>query len=367
MASRSRGALIQIGAMKIDRDRWDAAEIDRNPFFAPDAGIVDGWADLLDRTRKAGSSLGAIVEVTASGVPAGLGEPIYSKLDADLAAAMMGINAVKGVEIGDGFAAALLTGDQNADEMRMRDGKVTFTSNHAGGVQGGISTGQDVVVRFAVKPTSSILTPRKTVDLAGNERDIATKGRHDPCVGIRAVASRRGDDGDRAGGSSAAPAHARPLGQSMAVYTEVGDDELRAFMAAYDLGNLLSCKGIAEGVENSNFLIVTDYSPFILTLYEKRVNEAELPYFLGLMEHIADKGFTCPTPVRTREGEALRRLAGRPAAIVTFLTGMWPQRITEAHCAALGKALADFHAAGADFAMTRRNSLSIDGWRPLFR
>ncbi len=184
---RIRGALIQIGGMKIDRTRWDWAETDRNPFFSPDAGIVDGWTDLLDSTRKAGSSLGAIVEVTASGVPAGLGEPIYGKLDADLAAAMMGINAVKGVEIGDGFAAALLSGDENADEMRMENGHVTFLSNHAGGVQGGIATGQDVIVRFAVKPTSSILTPRKTVDVAGNDREVATKGRHDPCVGIRAV------------------------------------------------------------------------------------------------------------------------------------------------------------------------------------
>jgi homoserine kinase type II len=152
----------------------------------------------------------------------------------------------------------------------------------------------------------------------------------------------------------------------MAVYTEVDDDELRDFMAAYDLGNLLSCKGIAEGVENSNFLIVTDFSPFILTLYEKRVHEEDLPYFLGLMEHIAEKGFTCPTPVRTREGEALRRLAGRPAAIVTFLTGMWPRRISREHCAALGRALAKFHAAGADFPMTRRNGLSVEDWRPLF-
>jgi homoserine kinase type II len=152
----------------------------------------------------------------------------------------------------------------------------------------------------------------------------------------------------------------------MAVYTEVSDDELRDFMAAYDLGHLLSCKGIAEGVENSNFLIVTDYSPFILTLYEKRVHEEDLPYFLGLMEHIADKGFTCPTPVRTREGEALRRLAGRPAAIVTFLTGMWPRRISQEHCTALGQALARFHAAGADFAMTRPNALSIGDWGPLF-
>jgi homoserine kinase type II len=152
----------------------------------------------------------------------------------------------------------------------------------------------------------------------------------------------------------------------LAVYTEVSDDELRDFMAAYDLGNLLSCKGIAEGVENSNFLIVTDYSPFILTLYEKRVNEADLPYFLGLMEHIADKGFTCPTPVRTRDGQALRRLAGRPAAIVTFLTGMWPRRISTEHCAALGKALGEFHAAGADFPMVRANNLSIEGWGALF-
>ena len=184
---RITGALIQIGSVEIDRSRWNDAEIDNNPFFSPDAGIVEEWTDLLDRTRKAGSSLGAIIEVIATGVPAGLGEPIYGKLDADLAAAMMGINAVKGVEIGDGFGAALLSGEQNADEMRMKDGKVTFASNHAGGVQGGIATGQDVVVRFAVKPTSSILTPRQTVDTAGHDRDIATKGRHDPCVGIRAV------------------------------------------------------------------------------------------------------------------------------------------------------------------------------------
>jgi chorismate synthase len=184
---RITGALVQIGGVAIDRARWSDAEIDNNPFFCPDHGIVAEWTDLLDRTRKAGSSLGAIIEVRAQGVPAGLGEPIYGKLDADLAAAMMGINAVKGVEIGDGFAAALLSGEQNADEMRMKDGKVTFGSNHAGGVQGGISTGQDIVVRFAVKPTSSILTPRQTVDISGHDREIATKGRHDPCVGIRAV------------------------------------------------------------------------------------------------------------------------------------------------------------------------------------
>jgi chorismate synthase len=184
---RITGALVQIGKVGIDRARWDDAEIDRNPFFSPDAGIVAEWEALLDGARKAGSSLGAIIEVRAEGVPAGLGEPIYGKLDADLAAAMMGINAVKGVEIGDGFAAALLSGEENADEMRMQDGNVTFASNHAGGIQGGIATGQDVVVRFAVKPTSSILTPRKTVDAAGHDREIATKGRHDPCVGIRAV------------------------------------------------------------------------------------------------------------------------------------------------------------------------------------
>jgi len=152
----------------------------------------------------------------------------------------------------------------------------------------------------------------------------------------------------------------------MAVYTEVSDAELRDFMAAYDLGALLSCKGIAEGVENSNFLIVTDRSPFILTLYEKRVAEDDLPYFLGLMEHIAGHGFACPTPVHGRDGHALRRLAGRPAAIVTFLNGMWPSRITAEHCRALGTALAKFHAAGADFSMTRPNNLSVKGWRPLF-
>ncbi len=151
----------------------------------------------------------------------------------------------------------------------------------------------------------------------------------------------------------------------MAVYTEVSDDELRDFIAAYDLGAMLSCKGIAEGVENSNFLIVTEKGPFILTLYEKRVNAGDLPYFLGLMEHIAATGFTCPTPVHARDGVALRTLAGRPAAVVTFLTGMWPRRINPGHCAALGKALAEFHRAGADFAMTRPNNLSIDGWRPL--
>ncbi len=152
----------------------------------------------------------------------------------------------------------------------------------------------------------------------------------------------------------------------MAVYTEVSDDELRVFVAEYDLGAVLSCKGIAEGVENSNYLIVTEHGPFILTLYERRVREGDLPYFLGLMEHLAGKGIACPLPVRARDGMALRRLAGRPAAIATFLTGMWPRRATTAHCAALGSALARFHAAGADFPMIRQNDLSRDGWQALF-
>jgi chorismate synthase len=183
-----RGALIQIGPHAIDRARWDWDEIDKNPFFCPDAEKAKFYADYLDGVRKAGSSAGAVIEVVAEGVPAGLGAPVYGKLDGDLAAALMGINAVKGVEIGAGFAAAALSGEDNADEMRMgNDGRPRFLSNHAGGILGGISTGQAVVARFAVKPTSSILTPRKTVDRYGNETEISTKGRHDPCVGIRAV------------------------------------------------------------------------------------------------------------------------------------------------------------------------------------
>jgi chorismate synthase len=182
-----RGALIQMGPHKIDRTRWDWAEVDQNPFFTPDAKAAERFADYLDGVRKAGSSAGAVIEVVASGVPAGWGAPLYGKLDQDLAAAMMSINAVKGVEIGDGFAAAELSGEQNADEMRMMGGKPEFLSNHAGGILGGISTGQDIIVRFAVKPTSSILSPRKTVTAGGTETDIFTKGRHDPCVGIRAV------------------------------------------------------------------------------------------------------------------------------------------------------------------------------------
>ncbi|MGN6550049.1 MAG: chorismate synthase [Pararhizobium sp.] len=183
-----RAALAHIGEKPLDRGRWDWAEVDRNPFFAPDPEIVPVWEDYLDGIRKAGSSVGAIVEVVAEGVPAGIGAPIYGKLDQDIAGALMSINAVKGIEIGNGFEAARMSGEENADEMRMGpDGKPVFLSNHAGGILGGISTGMPVVARFAVKPTSSILTERKSVDRDGNEVDIRTKGRHDPCVGIRAV------------------------------------------------------------------------------------------------------------------------------------------------------------------------------------
>ncbi len=182
-----RGALVQIGADRIDREAWDWVEVERNPFWCPDATAAARWEDLLGDVRKRGSSIGAVIEVVASGVPAGLGDPIYDKLDADLAKAMMGINAVKSVEIGAGLGAAELSGEENADEIRMVDGRPTFLSNHAGGVLGGISTGQDIVVRFAVKPTSSILTPRRSIDRFGKEVEVSTKGRHDPCVGIRAV------------------------------------------------------------------------------------------------------------------------------------------------------------------------------------
>jgi chorismate synthase len=183
-----RGALVQVGPHKIDRARWDWDEIDRNPFFCPDAEAAKVWETYLDGVRKAGSSIGAVIEIVAEGVPAGWGAPVYAKLDSELAGALMTINAVKGVEIGAGFSSAELTGEENADEMRMgNDGKPLFLSNNAGGILGGISTGQPVVARFAVKPTSSILTPRRTIDKAGHEADILTKGRHDPCVGIRAV------------------------------------------------------------------------------------------------------------------------------------------------------------------------------------
>ncbi len=183
-----RGALVQLGPHRVDRARWDWDEVGRNPFFCPDPEAAAAWATTLDEVRKSGSSVGAVVELVAAGVPVGLGDPVYDKLDADLARAMMSINAVKGVEIGDGFAAAGLSGEDNADEMRRgADGGVVFLSNHAGGILGGISSGQEVVVRFAVKPTSSILTPRRSVDIDGNEVEVVTRGRHDPCVGIRAV------------------------------------------------------------------------------------------------------------------------------------------------------------------------------------
>ncbi len=183
-----RAGLIQMGPHKIDRARWDWAAVEANPFFCPDAASVQPWADFLDGIRKSGSSCGAVIEVVAEGVPASLGAPVYGKLDQDLASAMMSINAVKGVEIGDGFAVASLSGEDNADEIRIGpDGRADFLSNHAGGILGGISTGQPVVCRFAVKPTSSILSPRRTIDRHGAETDIQTKGRHDPCVGIRAV------------------------------------------------------------------------------------------------------------------------------------------------------------------------------------
>jgi chorismate synthase len=183
-----RGALVQMGPHKVNRENWDWDQVGQNPFFCPDASTAARWADYLDDIRKAGSSVGAVIEVVAENVPAGLGAPVYGKLDGDLAAAMMSINAVKGVEIGNGFEAAAITGEENADEMRMgADGKPVFLSNKAGGVLGGISSGEPVVVRFAVKPTSSILTPRQSVTREGDEVDVMTKGRHDPCVGIRAV------------------------------------------------------------------------------------------------------------------------------------------------------------------------------------
>jgi chorismate synthase len=183
-----RGALVQMGTQKIDRAKWNWEETANNPFFCPDAAAVGPWTDYLEAVRKDGSSVGAIVEVAAEGIPAGLGAPIYGKLDNELASALMSINAVKGVEIGDGFATAALRGEDNADEMRMgNDGKPIFLSNHAGGILGGISSGQPIVARFVVKPTSSILTPRRTIDRSGAETEIVTKGRHDPCVGIRAV------------------------------------------------------------------------------------------------------------------------------------------------------------------------------------
>ncbi|NBT32340.1 MAG: chorismate synthase [Rhodobacteraceae bacterium] len=182
------GYMVQMGAKTIDRDRFDWDAIDQNDFWCPDAAAAPEWEDYLQAIRKDHNSVGATIEVVAQGVPAGLGAPIYAKLDTDLAAAMMSINAVKGVEIGEGMGAAYLTGRDNADEIFMgNDGHPVYTSNHAGGILGGISTGQDVVVRFAVKPTSSILSPRQSIRIDGTPTEVVTKGRHDPCVGIRAV------------------------------------------------------------------------------------------------------------------------------------------------------------------------------------
>ena len=182
-----RGALVQLGPHRVNRGLWDWAEVDRNPFFCPDPEAAKAWETYLDEIRKAGSSVGAVIELVAEGVPAGWGAPVYGKLDAELASALMSINAVKGVEIGDGFAAASLSGEANADEIRQGYEGPRFSSNHAGGILGGISSGQPIVARFAVKPTSSILAPRNTIDRSGKDTDIRTVGRHDPCVGIRAV------------------------------------------------------------------------------------------------------------------------------------------------------------------------------------
>ena len=184
---RIRGAVIQIGEKMVDGENWNWEEVNNNPFWCPDAKAAKEWADYLDETRKSGNSIGAIIEVRASGVPAGWGAPIYGKLDSDLAMGMMSINAAKGVEIGTGFATAAFTGTDNADEIRMSDGRPQFLSNHAGGILGGISNGDEIIVRVAIKPTSSILTEVKSIDADGNEIDVRTKGRHDPCVGIRGV------------------------------------------------------------------------------------------------------------------------------------------------------------------------------------
>ncbi|MEM1360958.1 MAG: chorismate synthase [Pseudomonadota bacterium] len=181
------GYMVQMGPHTIDRDRFDLAQIPQNPFWTPDPQAAEDWAVYLDTLRRSGDSVGAVIEVSAQCVPAGLGAPVYGKLDTELAAAMMSINAVKGVEIGDGMASAALTGSANADEISMGPEGPTYSSNHAGGILGGISTGQEIIVRFAVKPTSSILTPRKTITKSGDSSEIVTKGRHDPCVGIRAV------------------------------------------------------------------------------------------------------------------------------------------------------------------------------------
>jgi len=182
-----RGALVQIGPHKINRENWDWAETQRNPFWSPDQDAASKWSTFLDDVRKSGSSAGAIIEIVATDVPVGLGEPIYGKIDSDLASAMMSINAVKAVEIGDGFNIVSTPGNEASDEMRIINGEPRFLTNTAGGILGGITTGEPIIVRFAVKPTSSILSPRKSIDRFGSEVEVITKGRHDPCVGIRAV------------------------------------------------------------------------------------------------------------------------------------------------------------------------------------
>ena len=184
---RIQGAVIQIGEKIVDGENWDWDEVNNNPFWCPDAKAAKEWEGYLDSIRKDGNSVGAIIEVRASGVPAGWGAPVYGKLDSDLAMGMMSINAAKGVEIGAGFAAAGWNGTDNADEIRMEGGNPLFLSNHSGGILGGISNGDDIVARVAIKPTSSMLTPVQSIDADGNEIDVRTKGRHDPCVGIRGV------------------------------------------------------------------------------------------------------------------------------------------------------------------------------------
>ena len=182
------GSVVQIGPHEIDRENFDIGQIDQNPFFCGDSVAAKNWERYLDEVRKSGSSAGAVLEIVATGIPAGLGQPLYGKLDAEIASAMMSINAAKGVDIGSGFGLSELPGHLAGDEMRMgKDGKPVFLSNHNGGVLGGISTGQDIVVRVGIKPTSSILTPRKSIDRDGQETEVITKGRHDPCVGIRGV------------------------------------------------------------------------------------------------------------------------------------------------------------------------------------
>ena len=185
--SKITGALVQIGNSKINYNNWNDQHILENEFFCPDENIISEWKNLIDSARKDGSSLGAIIEVRASGIPAGLGEPIYDKLDSDIAKALMTINAVKGVEIGNGFDCVNENGKTNVDEMIIKNGKPFFLSNNNGGVLGGISSGQEIIARFVVKPTSSIISERRTIDINLKETSISTKGRHDPCVGIRAV------------------------------------------------------------------------------------------------------------------------------------------------------------------------------------